>query len=102
MEHAGRNGEPPLGPCEGCPIGDGTCPFIDEISESALAFSCVWDHGAHEGYREALWDLIGPSLGPQDAMRWLARRAAIWETHQKIQADEMERRRKESNHGNQA
>ena len=91
-----------LAPCESCPIGDAHFPCIDELSESALAFSCVWDHGAHEGYREALWDLIGPAYGPQDAMRWLARRQAVWETHQKIQADEMKRRQKEQSNGNQA
>ena len=99
MEHAGRNGEPMLAPCEGCPIGDGTCPEIDDLSHEALAFSCVWDHEAHAGYREALWDLIGPSLSPGDAMRWIARRQAVWETHQKITQAEIAARQKEARNG---
>ena len=100
MREALENGEPEDSRCEGCLIANyEVTPELDGLSLSVLAFGAVWDHPAHEGYRVHLWPMIGPALGPADAMRWVARRQAAWNEYEAIKADELKREQERLRNG---
>ena len=92
MREALANGEPEDSRCAGCTIGRPDFPEIDDLSRSVLAFGAVWDHPAHEGYRDELSPLLGPFLRVSDAFRWLARRQAAWDEAEAIHREEIEKK----------
>jgi hypothetical protein len=95
-----EEGEPPGARCDNCPIRDyGATPKIDALSLGALRFSLIYDHPAHEGYREAVWDLLGPVLGPAEAVGWLQRRSAVYEVRMELAQEQAERNRRSPSDG---
>lgn len=93
------NGEPPGSCCENCPIGDHRfCPDVesDRVAISALEFSSIYDHPAHEGYRNHLLKYIFPVLSPSELLPWIARRQVIYDTYRQIVDEELREKRNKS------
>lgn len=102
MRLAVANGEPPETRCAECPIRDlDLCPELDDLSRRTLHFSNVWDHEAHDGYRERFAPYIFPALSPGEVYGFLARRQVIVNTYREIQSEESKRQQKAAEHASQ-